>query len=159
MEKEIWKDIEGYEGLYQVSNLGRVKSLNYRKTGKEKCLVLNKNRDNYLQVCLCKNGETDYPYVQRLVLEAFDSNPDNLPEVNHKDKNRENNRLDNLEWISHQDNIDYSLSKKILCVETGVVYISSCEAERQTMVNQQNIIKCCQGKRKTAGKYHWKYSD
>lgn len=161
MEQEIWKDIAGYEGKYMVSNLGRVKSLNYRRTGREEILKPNKVSGGYLKVTLCKKGEKYYHplLVHRLVLEAFVPNPNNLPEVNHKDKNPENNRLENLEWISHPGNIDYSLSKKVLCVETGELYISAMEAFRQTGVHQQHIIACCRGKFKTAKSLHWQYVD
>ena len=85
--KEEWKDIKGYEGLYQVSNLGRVKSLNYRRTGNEKILSLRKHKNGYVYIGLSKNGKTKHLRVHRLVAETFISNPNNYLEVNHKDEN------------------------------------------------------------------------
>lgn len=164
--EEEWRDIAGYEGLYQVSNLGRVKSLNYHRSGKEQILNPGKTGKNrgYLQVALCKNGNECRYKVHRLVADAFIQNTDNLPEVNHKDENTYNNRVDNLEWISHKDNINYGTrtrrtSSLVMCIETGTVYPSLMEASRKTGVRPANICNCCQGKRKTTGGYHWKYAN
>ena len=85
--KEEWKDIKGYEDLYQVSNLGRVKSLNYRRTGNEMILSLRKHKNGYVYIGLSKNGKTKHLRVHRLVAETFISNPNNYLEVNHKDEN------------------------------------------------------------------------
>ena len=120
---EIWKtavsDGEIYEGLYKVSNLGRILSLNYRNTGKAKLRTPSKRKDGYFQVGLSKNGKTNFCLVHRLVAEAFLENPDNLPEVNHKDEDKTNNFVflnedgtvnkekSNLEWKSHKDNINH----------------------------------------------------
>lgn len=110
--QEIWKDIEGYTGLYQVSNYGNVKSLSkfvfvsnpkftgYRHT-KEKILKPGKNGLGYQLVVLRKDNKNYQMYVHRLVAQAFIPNPDNLPEVNHKDENKCNNSVDNLEWCTH----------------------------------------------------------
>ena len=95
--KEIYRDIKGYEGLYQVSNLGNVKSLNYNNTNKEKVLQLCAHEKGYLYVGLYKNGKRKSYIVHRLVAETFLNNPDNLPEINHKDENKTNNCVDNLE--------------------------------------------------------------
>ena len=154
---EIWKDIDGYEGLYKVSNLGRIKSLGNDKNRKEKILKTGKNKFGYLHVILCKEGKVTTFRVQRLVANAFIPNPENKPEVNHIDENKENNCVWNLEWCTHQYNNEYSKGKKILCVETNKVYPSAMEAQRQTVVHQQSIIACCKGKLKTTGNYHWKY--
>lgn len=173
MEQEIWKDIAGYEGKYQVSSFGRVKSLNYRRTGREQILETHKNTYGYLMVSLWKNGKCKQSLVHRLVASAFIPNPDNLPEINHKDENKENNRVDNLEWVLHKDNTRYGTrneritknmtgpkkSKPVLCVETGKNYSSSMEAERKTGVNYRRIIDCCHGKQKTTKGYHWRYTD
>lgn len=156
---EEWRDIAGYEGLYQVSNLGRVKSLNYGRTGKEKCLKPKYNGFGYLQARLCKNGETNYQYIHRLVLEAFVPNPETKPEVDHINRDRTDNRLENLRWVTSRENKDNGVSKSILCIETGKIYPSTMEAERQTGVNRANVISCCRGRYKTAGGYHWKYCD
>ena len=116
--EEIWKDIIGYEGLYQVSNFGRVKSLSrqvfvsnphfigYRKT-KEKILSNKPSKIKYVYVILNKNSEKFQVGIHRLVAQAFIPNPNNLPEVNHKDENPSNNFVDNLEWCSHSYNSNY----------------------------------------------------
>ena len=115
---ELWKDIKTYEGLYQVSNLGNVKSVDrYIYAGdnsnhkyqhiKEHYLKLNGGR-KYIQVILCKNGKTKAFLVHRLVAEAFIPNPNNLPCVNHKDENPKNNHVDNLEWCTYSYNNTYN---------------------------------------------------
>ena len=173
---EIWKDIEGYEGLYQVSNKGRIKSLNYRHTGKEKILSSKPNSNGYLRVYLYKNRKRNSFSVHRLVAEAFIPNYDNLSEVNHKDENKENNTVDNLEWCDRKYNLNYgsrneraSISKKgkknklkrqILCVETGEIFDTS-----QDVINKMFNGKGCSrnircnlcGKGKSAYGYHFKY--
>ena len=114
--KEIWKDIKGYEGLYQVSNLGRVKSLErkvLRSDGtslaiSERILKLGKNARGYLSVQLCANGIVKCFRVYRLVAQAFIPNPDNKPQVNHIDGNKQNNRADNLEWATRSENMQHA---------------------------------------------------
>lgn len=113
MKKEIWKDIIGYEGLYQVSNLGRVKSLErYSSCGrklKEKILKQGINNDGYCYVNLYKEGVVKTFKTHRLVCQAFIPNPQNYPCVNHKDENPSNNTIENLEWCSYTYNINYGL--------------------------------------------------
>lgn len=170
---EIWKDIKGYEGLYQVSNLGRVKSLHYRHSNREKILPLQKCRE-YLNVGLSKNGKQTPYFIHRLVAQTFIPNPDGLPEVNHKDENKYNNCIDNLEWISTIDNFNYGTrnkriseklinhpnkSKSVQCIETGIIYPSAHEAERQTGINFSKICAVCRGDRNKTGGYHWRYKD
>ena len=152
--KEIFKDIEGYKGLYQVSNLGNVKSLRF---GKEKVLKPVKDGKKYLFVGLYKQGKHKMCKVHRLVAQTFIPNSQNLPQINHKDEDKTNNQVNNLEWCDCQYNIDYSQSKKVMCVETGVVYPSLSEAARQLGFSQGNISSACNGKRKTAYGFHWKY--
>lgn len=109
MEEE-WRDVVGYEGLYRVSNLGRVKSLNYNHTGEERLLSLKPNKGGYIVIKLYKKGEKEYFLVHRLVAEAFIPNPDNLPEVNHiidDFEHRSDNRVENLEWCTKDYNINY----------------------------------------------------
>lgn len=106
-EIEIWKDIPGYETLYQVSNFGNVKSLNYRGLEKEGILKSRKNGCGYMFVGLSKDGKEKNFRVHRLVAFAFIPNPKNLPCVNHKDENKENNTVDNLEWCTHEYNMNY----------------------------------------------------
>lgn len=159
---EEWKDIIGYEGLYKISSWGRVWSC--RRNAYRKPVFTGK----YYQIKLCKNGVVDYPSIHRLVAQHFLDNPNNLPEVNHKDENKLNNHVDNLEWCTHEYNTSYGTrnsrigkanSKPVICIETGIIYSSVMEAERQTGIHNGNIIQVCNGRRKTAGKYHWRYED
>ena len=179
MKGEIWKDIEGYEGLYQISSKGRVKSLErMKRNGRgyqkvpEKILEGVDNGHGYLRVKLCKEGKVKQPLVHVLVATAFLDNVDNLPEVNHKDENKYNNCMDNLEWCSHSYNNTYNdkakkvgkkLSKPVYSIdkESGLImwWQSAHEAERCTDINNGNIISCCQGKRKSAGNHYWFYAD
>lgn len=159
--EEIWRDIDGYEGLYKVSNLGNIKSLNYRRTGKEEILKAEIN-NGYLYVILYKERKIKLYLVHRLVAIAFIPNPYNLPEINHKDEDRTNNIVSNLEWCNRQYNNIYgkrlqSISKKVLCVETNKIYNSMKEAERDLGCDHSHISAVCRGKRKTCGGYHWKY--
>lgn len=165
--KEIWKDIKEYYGLYQVSNMGNVKSLNYHQTGKERILKPGVDRGGYLIVQLCKNGKCKMLKVHRLVLMTF--NPiDNMDkfDVNHRDENKKNNNLDNLEWCNRSYNINYGsrnqkISKPVVQLDTTTnevinVYCSATKAEKQGFKNR-NISKCCNGKRKTHKGYKWMY--
>lgn len=104
-EIEIWKDIEGYEGLYQVSNWGRVKSL---KFGKEKILKPQTDINNYLRLYLFKDGKGKSFSVHRLVASAFVPNPQNYPIINHIDENKQNNNFLNLEWCNYHYNNTYN---------------------------------------------------
>ena len=99
---EIWKDIKGYEGLYQISNLGRVKSLPRQKT---KGGILKQFSTEYLVVSMVENGKIKKIKVHRLVAETFIPNPNNLPQVNHIDGNKFNNNMNNLEWVTSKENI------------------------------------------------------
>ena len=114
--KEEWRDIKGYEGLYQISNLGRVKSL-ARDTNNQYCKVdkiikANPNKWGYLNVNLYKKGKGKPFKVHRLVALHFIENPENLPEVNHKDENKSNNCVDNLEWCTSKDNCNHGTRNK-----------------------------------------------
>lgn len=170
--KEIWKDIQGFEGEYMVSNLGNVMSLVGKKP---RILKRRPNKRGYLRVSLHAHNDA---LIHRLVAQAFIPNPDNLPFINHKDEQPSNNCVDNLEWCSHKYNINYgtcqerartaqsiahpqichpSTSKKVICVETGIVYGSIKEAARQTGLWYTSIGAVCNGKRITAGGYHWKF--
>lgn len=180
--EEIWRDIKEYEGLYQISNLGRVKSLErvskhtkgYMVHYKEKILTPTSEKNGYARVILTKNGTSKCTHhsVHRLVAKAFLPNPKNLPEVNHIDEDKINNCVDNLEWCTHKYNSNYGMrnkklseakhnntynTKQVLCVETGIIYDSAHEANRQTNINLTNICRVCRGERHIAGGYHWKY--
>ena len=104
--EEIWKDVVGYEGIYQVSNLGRVKSLNYNHTGKEKVRKLDLGRKGYYLVVLCKGGKRKAHIVHRLVMLAFIGESD--LQVNHKNGIKTDNRLENLEYCTASENIRHS---------------------------------------------------
>ena len=182
---EIWKDIYfeengevyDYRGLYQVSNEGKVKSL---KFGKEKNLKEKKHKSGYLQVDLYKDGKGKMFYIHRLVAHLFIENNDSLnkTQVNHIDEDKSNNSVENLEWCTPKENTNHGTrnkrtseslkgennpnSKQVICINTGIIYPSAMEAERQTGVDHSNIIRCCQGKLKSAGKLNgeklvWKY--
>lgn len=173
--KEIWRDIEGYENLYQVSNLGRVKSLgNGICNSKEKILKAIKHNCGYLSICLYKYGKSKKYFVHRLVAHAFIPNPYNLPQVNHISEDKTNNRVDNLEWCDCKYNINYGThnkkvsesqtnhpkkSKKVLCIETGKIYPSTHQVERELGFNYSTILKVCNGKYKSAYGFHWRYID
>ena len=164
---EEWRDIKGYEGLYQVSNLGRVRSLNCR--GHKGCIgILTPRLDGkgYEMVALYKEGKARNTKVHRLVAQAFIPNPNNYPQVNHKDENKTNNDVKNLEWCTNEYNHNYgtrnervakSLSKKVICITTGEIFNSMREACRKYNISSGSMTECCQGKRKTAGGYKWEY--
>lgn len=107
--EEIWKDIDGFEGLYQISNFGNVKSLNYGKRGYAKIIVPKENCNGYLWVILCKNGKKENHLIHRLVGKAFVDNPSGFPIINHKDENAKNNFAENLEWCTPSYNVRYSI--------------------------------------------------
>lgn len=172
-KEEIWKTIEGYTN-YQVSNLGRVKSLERKvkkydgyRTKKERILKPCKDKDGYLIVALCKDGEQKTMKVHRLVGQAFVQN-DSLfnTEINHIDEDKTNNCACNLQWCEHSYNCNFGTrnirvakaqSKKVLCLETGVVYSSTRDIERKFGFYHSNISACCNGKKNTCGGYHWQY--
>lgn len=160
---EEWRPLVGYEGLYEVSNMGRVKSLNYRRTGKEKILEPYDDGYGYLKVKLFKDGKGKNCRINRLVAIAFIPNPYNLPEVNHKDEDKTNNCVENLEWCTSQYNVEYSKAKAIIGIDkiTGLIveFTSINEASRQLGINQGNICTCLKGRYKSCGGFQWYYAD
>lgn len=109
---EEWKDIKGYEGKYQVSSCGRVKSLSNNKTRKERILKPNIDNKGYKTVCLCMNGNVKRFLIHRLVAIAFIPNPNNCPIINHMDENSKNNHVSNLEWCTYKYNNNYGTKPK-----------------------------------------------
>lgn len=162
---EKWLPIKDYESLYEVSNTGKIRSLCGRY-GYKNLLKQCIGSGGYLIVTLCNKGTQKTVNVHRLVASAFLENKDNLPCVNHKDGNRLNNDVSNLEWCSYYYNNTYGdrltksalkRGKPVVCVETGVIYPNGHAAQRETSIPQSKIWCCCNGKRNTAGGYHWSY--
>ncbi len=114
LPKQIWKDIPGYEGKYQVSNTGRVRSLNYNGTGKTKVMKPSTNKLGYKRINLCKDGKKKKYSVHRLVALTFIPNPNNYPIINHKDENPSNNYYKNLEWCTYEYNNNYGTKREKL---------------------------------------------
>ena len=163
---ENWKSIAGYEERYEVSNLGRVRSLNYNHTGRAKILKPGTNNCGYHYVTLCKDGNVKHMLVHRLVALAFVQNPLNLETVNHRNEDKHNNNVSNLEWLSRKDNNAYSRpqlaerSVQMFNKSTGellATFPSVQEAGRQTGISDGNICLCCNGERKSAGGFVWRY--
>ena len=166
-QNEEWTHINGYDNLYIISNMGRVKSF---KRGDWKTLKPRKDTGGYLQVCLSKNGKLTTYRIHRLVALHFIPNPENKPEVNHIDENKENNAIWNLEWMTHKENINHGTrnartSKKVSCydIETGDFIkefdslTQACHEFKKPSNHGCNIISCCKGKQKTAYGYRWSY--
>ena len=168
---EIWIDKKDYEGHYQVSNWGRVKSI---KFGKEIILKPQKDISGYLFVRLCKNGIIKNYFIHRLVAEVFLPNPNNYKEVNHKDECKTNNIVSNLEWCDRKYNQNYGtrtervaekttngkLSKPVLQYTLNGEFVreweSIAECDRNGY-NQGAVSACCRGKLKTYKGYIWRY--
>ena len=181
--EEKWKTIEGYPN-YQVSSLGRVKSIEHNVkhrngyiTVREKILKPLKNRNGYLQVNLYKGKKMKTMYIHRLVASAFVQNNSIFnTEINHIDECKTNNCASNLEWSTREHNINFGTrneriskaktgvyntkkSKPVKCIETGITYPSAMEIQRQLGFHNCYIGYCCKGKYKQAYGYHWRYVD
>ena len=180
MEKEIWKDIKRYEGFYQVSSWGRVRSLDRYDSLKHfrKGIILKQQIYNgYLYVGLNKNGKIKMYRVHRLVAEAFIPNPLNLPVINHKDEDKTRNNVENLEWSDIYYNNTYNgrskriglkiinhprLSKTVLQIDKNTNEViaefpSTMEVQRQLGYIHNIISSCCNGKAKSAYGYKWSF--
>ena len=164
---EIWKTIKDYPN-YQISNLGRVKSLNYNRTGREKIMKPRKDKDGYLKVDLYKEGKHKTIHIHRLVAQTFLPNPNNLLEINHIDENKTNNRVDNLEFCTHQYNMNYGTrtektQKPILQFSKTGEFIKKWygvrEVGRKLGFDSSCISKCCKGKYRTAYGFIWRYEE
>ena len=162
--KEIRKDIKGYEGLYKVSNFGRVKS-------STKILANRLSKRGFYIVTLSKDTKGVTKTVHRLVAQAFISNPENLPQIDHKDENKLNNKVENLEWCTAKYNCNYGThnsklslalkgkagrpGKPVHCIDLDIIYESASEATRQTGI--KHIDEVCAGKRESAGGMWWEW--
>ena len=178
---EVWKPIEGFEGLYQISNFGKVKSLDRKVINnrtfqliKGKILKPCNNGNNYLYIGLCKNGKIKRIAIHKLVAQAFIPNPNNLPQVNHKDENKLNNCVENLEWCTPNYNANYGnrnkkmkkmiiekYAKKVVQYDINKNYITEYdsieETARKNNVTSQAISRCCNGKLKKCKNYIFKF--
>lgn len=157
------KDIKNYEGLYAVDEDGNVWS--YRSKKYLKPVIVS---GGYCRVDLRKSGEHNNCYVHRLIAETFIPNPENKPQVNHKDENKLNNSVSNLEWTTAQENNNYGTrnerirkahNKKIYCVELDKIFESGKKAAEELGLHNSHITSCCKGKQKTTGGYHFRYGE
>ena len=161
---EIWKDIKDYEGIYQVSNLGRVKT--------DRILKVGKNKGGYLGVSLSKNSVISPQRVHRLVAEAFILNPENKPQVNHIDEDKTNNKVSNLEWMTAKENSNHgtrnkrvSKIKSIQIIATNLKtgesqeFNSSNECAAQLCLKGSNIAAVLKGRRNHTGGFTFKYKE
>lgn len=171
MEEE-WRDVVGYEGRYQVSNLGRVGSLPNRWHRKFVMLKTEIDYDGYERVNLVIDKHRKRCSVHRLVAEAFISNPQNLPIINHKDENPMNNCVDNLEWCTQKYNLNYgncrrkqSDSRSVPVSQFSIDghfvrrWKSAKEASKALGVDASAVTGCAKGKRRTHGGYVWRYAE
>lgn len=182
MDKEVWKNINGYEGLYQVSNLGRIKSLRRFKSDHSKKVLVKErfllghtrrpNTNDYLNVVLSKNGECKRYAIHRLVAQEFIDNPNGKPQVNHIDGNKQNNRADNLEWCTNQENCRHyvlnDLHKKhkriVQCDLSGEklrTWELFVDIENELGIDKRLIHRCCNHKdnvQKAKG-FIWKFEE
>ena len=167
---EEWRDVAGYEGLYQVSSEGRVKSLERKGCKRERILKPGVRSKGYLFVVLCAGGKSRMFSVHRLVCQAFHDNPENKLDVNHMNENKTDNRACNLEWSTRKENCNhgtrnvrmaiaksrpiaqYTLNGKLL-----KVWPSTAEVERRAGFDHSAISKAANGNRKTAYGFRWKY--
>ena len=176
--EEQWRtavyDGEIYEGLYKVSNLGRILSLNYKNTGKAELKTPVANKCGYLTVQLWKNGKPKLCKVHRLVAQTFIPNPNNLPQVNHIDQDKTNNRVENLEWKSPKGNCNHGTrneriakantngkqSKRVLQFTLDGEFVREWPSTRECGRNgfdQGAVAACCRGKLIQYKGFYWMY--
>lgn len=175
MNNEIWRDIKGYEGLYQISNKGRVKALErripFRSTStrleKEYIKKTTVSKIGYLVCGLWRNNKQDLRFIHRLVAEAFIENPDNKSEINHKDGNKLNNDISNLEWCTHKENVNHAFvtglnkhPKPVKLIETGKIYKSLSDAAEDIAGDrrkQSGVGAVARGERNHFHGYHFEF--
>lgn len=150
------KLIEGYDGKYGITEDGQVFSFN-----KNRFLKQQTTEKGYKTIMLSKSSKYKSHRVHRLVAQAYLPNPDNLPEVNHKDEDKTNNSVSNLEWCTKDYNLCYGsralLNKPVYCVELDKTFLSAGVASKELHIKDYCIRYCCKGRFKIAGGYHWKY--
>lgn len=173
--EEVWKDIDGYEGLYQVSNFGEVKSLERRKIDgrhcREKILKQGENRCGYFSCELCKDGTGKRLLTHRMVAQTFIPNPEGKKEVNHINGDKSDNRVENLEWSTRRENELHAFrtgmaknpTKPVLQYDLNGNFIqewsSAKEAATTMNLKSSNICHCCKGRIHHTGGYIWKYRE
>lgn len=160
--KEVWKDIKGYDG-YRISNLGRVFS-----TKSNKYLSQSVVGQGYLRVYLWAGDKQKGELVHRLVAIHFLDNPNHFPQVHHIDENKQNNRIDNLAWVSAKDNMNAgtlqerkakACEKAIKCIEKNQIFESTKKAAQELGLHASNLTSCLRGRQKTCGGFHWEYAN
>lgn len=183
----MFSDIERYKGKYQIDEEGNIKSLNYRGNTNNQHLLKPLVRSGYLYVCLYDfDGKSHKENIHRLVAETFIPNPNNLPCVNHKDENKKNNSVSNLEWCTHKYNSNYGTNPQRMsnnaktnptwqfAVESSKIKVRQYDldgkyiktwnsfaeiAKKLNLINASNIVACCKGKKKTSYGYKWSYEN
>ena len=179
---EEWRDVEGYEGIYQVSNMGRIRSLDRQILSHHNCKISIKGRiispakcvSGYEEAHLYKNGIRRALLLHRIVAKAFIPNPNNFPEVNHKDENIQNNCVENLEWCDSKYNANYG-TRNQRCYESNRKHFKPiyqidftsgekikrwdciADAARALKIHEEQISRVCKGRNKTAGGFLWEY--
>lgn len=179
--KEVWKDIKWYEGSYMVSNLWNVMSLNYKQTWEKRLMKLNPSKFWYIWIAVRKSNNTKTILVNRLVANAFIPNPENKPQVNHKNGIKTDNRAENLEWCTSTDKVKESFKNRLSANpnkwkfwkdnhKSKTVYQYTLDGEflkewgsvmdikRTLWIDQWNIAKVCRWKQKTSKWFIWKYA-
>lgn len=177
--KEEWRPIEGFEGQYEVSNTGKIRSIDRKVYQQGKFVSYGgtemkpyHNNRGYQMIALSKGNKKKRLLVHRLVAIAFIPNIDNLPCINHKDENKDNNNVNNLEWCNHKYNCNYGTHMERVAQKQSIgvvmytlngerlrVYKSSKEAERETGIPHSGIMRCCKGLQNSCCGYTWTYSD
>lgn len=132
--KETYKDIKGYEGIYQVSNLGNVKRLNYRGTGKERLLKNYLGCVGYYKICLSKDGKVTTVNIHRLISQTFIPNPENKPQVNHINGIKTDNNIKNLEWVTSKENMQHAH-------DTGLIISSKGEHRSLSKLTEIQVLE------------------
>lgn len=177
-EGEIWKNIPEYNGDYQVSNLGRIKSMKYRSSNRT-AILRQKQKDNgYIQIILCSNGKPKHLHTHRVVAQVFTPTDDVKLQIDHIDTNRTNNNINNLQWCTHKENMNNPISreknsksnkgrialnkKRTYMIDSSTgdilnVFHSATEAAKILNICHSCITDVCRGERKTAGGYKFEF--